>query len=131
MAPASPDSSGSSTLVGAILDGRYRVEQFIARGGMATVYRATDLRLDRTVAIKVMHPHLASDPGFVARFEREARAAARLSHPHLVGVFDQGVDGSHVYLAMEYVPGRTVRDVLRQQGPLTSEQALAIIDPVL
>lgn len=131
MAPTSPDPSSTSNLVGAILDGRYRVEQFIARGGMATVYRATDLRLDRTVAIKIMHAHLAADPGFVARFEREARAAARLSHPHLVGVFDQGVDGAYVYLAMEYVPGRTVRDVLRQQGPLTSEQALAIIDPVL
>lgn len=131
MVPTSPDSSASANLVDEVLDGRYRVEQFIARGGMATVYRATDLRLDRTVAIKVMHPHLAADPGFVARFEREARAAARLSHPHLVGVFDQGVDGAHVYLAMEYVPGRTLRDVLRQQGPLTSEQALAIIDPVL
>lgn len=131
MVPASPDSPSSVNLVGEVLDGRYRIEQFIARGGMATVYRATDLRLDRTVAIKIMHPHLAADPGFVARFEREARAAARLSHPHLVGVFDQGVDGAHVYLAMEYVPGRTLRDVLRQQGPLTSEQALAIIDPVL
>lgn len=118
-------------LLGQVLDGRYRVEAFLARGGMATVYRATDLRLDRVVALKVMHPHLASDPDFVARFQREAKAAARLSHPHVVGVFDQGDDGQHVYLAMEYVPGRTLRDVMREYGPLTTEQALVIIEPVL
>ena len=98
---------------------------------MATVYLATDLRLDRVVALKVMHPHLANDPGFVARFQREARSAARLSHPHVVGVYDQGSSDSHVYLAMEYIPGRTLRDVLDEYGPLSTEQALVLLDPVI
>jgi beta-lactam-binding protein with PASTA domain len=98
---------------------------------MATVYEALDTRLDRVVALKVMHPHLADDPGFVSRFEREAKAAARLSHPHVVGVFDQGESDGLVYLAMEYIPGRTLRDVVREFGPLTTEQALVFLDPVL
>ncbi|MEY4135980.1 MAG: Stk1 family Ser/Thr kinase, partial [Actinomycetota bacterium] len=103
----------------------------LARGGMATVYEAIDLRLDRVVALKVMHAHLADDPDFVSRFEREAKAAARLTHPHVVGVYDQGKADGHVYLAMEYVPGRTLRDVMKQFGPLTSEQALVLLDPIL
>jgi len=103
----------------------------IARGGMATVYVATDLRLDRVVALKVMHPHLAHDQAFVTRFEREAKSAARLTHGHVVAVYDQGTDGEHVYLAMEYVPGRTLRDIMRDFGPLTPEQALVLLDPVL
>lgn len=118
-------------LVGTVIDGRYRIDAKLARGGMATVYRATDLRLDRVVALKVMHAHLATDPDFVQRFEREARAAARLHHAHVVGVFDQGTDGERVYLAMEYVDGRTLRDVMREYGPLTPEQALVIVDPIL
>ena len=95
------------------------------------MYEALDTRLDRVVALKVMHPHLAEDPGFVSRFEREAKAAARLSHPHVVGVFDQGESDGLVYLAMEYIPGRTLRDVVREFGPLTTEQALVFLDPVL
>lgn len=118
-------------LIGRVLDGRYRIEAFVARGGMATVYRGADLRLDRTVAVKVMHPSFATDPGFVERFEREARAAARLSSPYVVGVHDQGTDAGLTYLVMEYVPGHTVRDVLRTHGPLPPAQALAIVDPVL
>jgi serine/threonine-protein kinase len=98
---------------------------------MATVYEAVDLRLDRVVALKVMHAHLADDPDFVSRFEREAKAAARLTHPHVVGVYDQGKADGHVYLAMEYVPGRTLRDVMKQFGPLTPEQALVLLDPIL
>jgi beta-lactam-binding protein with PASTA domain len=98
---------------------------------MATVYEATDLRLDRTVALKVMHAHLAHDEAFVARFQREAKAAARLTHGHVVAVYDQGEADGLVYLAMEYVPGRTLRDVLRQYGPLAPEQALVFLDPVL
>jgi len=125
------ESGGRPNLVGTTLDGRYRIERFLARGGMATVYEATDLRLDRVVALKVMHPHLAQDDAFVARFQREARAAARLTHGHVVGVFDQGFDGDHAYLAMEYVPGRTLRDVMRDFGPLSPEQALVLLDPVL
>jgi serine/threonine protein kinase/beta-lactam-binding protein with PASTA domain len=125
------ETSGQNGLVGTVVDGRYRVLSQLARGGMATVYEATDLRLDRTVALKVMHPHLAHDQAFVSRFQREAKAAARLTHGHVVGVYDQGEDNGLVYLAMEYVPGRTLRDVLRQYGPLSPEQALVFLDPVL
>ncbi len=98
---------------------------------MATVYQALDLRLDRVVALKVMHASLAEDASFVSRFQREAKSAARLSDQHVVAVYDQGEDGDLVYLAMEFVPGRTVRDVLRQHGRLSPEQALTILDPVL
>lgn len=114
-----------------MIDGRYHVHSRLARGGMATVYEATDLRLDRVVALKVMHQHLAEDPEFVSRFQREARAAARLSHPCVVGVFDQGRTGNLIYLAMELVPGRTLRDILHEFGPLSPEQALVILEPVL
>lgn len=118
-------------LVGQMVDGRYLVQAKLARGGMATVYEALDVRLDRIVALKVMHRHLAEDPDFVARFQREARAAARLAHPHVVGVFDQGSADGLIYLAMEYVPGRTLRDIMRDFGPLTPEQALVMLDPIL
>ncbi|MDP4691005.1 MAG: Stk1 family PASTA domain-containing Ser/Thr kinase [Candidatus Nanopelagicales bacterium] len=118
-------------LIGTLVDGRYRVVSRIARGGMATVYEAVDTRLDRTVALKMMSTALAEDPGFVTRFRREARAAAQLSHPHVVGVFDQGEADGLPYLAMEYVQGRTLRDVLRDYGALSPEQALTVLDPVL
>ena len=121
----------AGSLVGRVVDGRYQVISQLARGGMATVYQATDLRLDRVVALKVMHPHLAHDQAFVARFEREAKSAARLTHGHVVAVYDQGESDGLVYLAMEYLPGRTLRDVLREYGPLTPEQALVFLDPVL
>ncbi len=126
-----PSQTAVDPLQGRVLDGRYRVESFLARGGMATIYRGADLRLERTVAIKVMHPTFATDPGFVDRFEREARAAARLNSQYAVGVHDQGNDAGVTYLVMEYVPGHTVRDVLRAHGPLPPAQALAIVDPVL
>ncbi|WP_244178583.1 Stk1 family PASTA domain-containing Ser/Thr kinase [Streptomyces rubellomurinus] len=118
-------------LTGTLLDGRYRVEQRIATGGMATVYRGTDTRLDRVVALKVMHPQLAGDEGFTARFIREAKAVARLTHPNVVNVFDQGADGGNVFLAMEYVPGRTLRDLLRDRGALSVRAALDVLEPVL
>ncbi len=121
----------ADAMVGRVVDARYRVERRLARGGMATVYEAVDLRLDRTVALKIMHPGLAEDSAFVSRFVREAKSAARLSDPHVVAVYDQGEDDDLVYLVMEYVPGRTVRDVLREYGRLTAEQALTILDPVL
>jgi serine/threonine-protein kinase len=131
-AAASPGSGAPpDPLIGTLVDGRYQVVGRIARGGMATVYEAIDTRLDRTVALKMMSAALAEDPGFVTRFRREARAAAQLSHPHVVGVFDQGEAAGIPYLAMEYVPGRTLRDVLRDYGALTPEQALTILDPVL
>ncbi|QMU80146.1 Stk1 family PASTA domain-containing Ser/Thr kinase [Streptacidiphilus sp. PB12-B1b] len=114
-----------------MLDGRYRVEQRIAVGGMATVYRAVDTRLDRTVALKVMHAGLASDPDFTARFIREAKAVARLSHPNVVNVYDQGSDSGVVFLSMEYVPGWTLRDLLRDRGALNPRMVLDILEPVL
>jgi len=131
---AQPPLSGSTAqdpLVGTIMDGRYRIVARLARGGMATVYEAVDTRLDRTVALKVMSPALAEDAEFIARFRREARAAAQLSHPHVVAVYDQGEADGVPYLAMEFVSGRTLRDVLRDYGALTPEQALTILDPVL
>ena len=118
-------------MVGQTIDGRYLIQARLAKGGMATVYEALDLRLDRVVALKVMHRHLAEDPGFVSRFRREARSTARLAHPHVVGVFDQGESDGLIYLAMELVPGRTVRDLLVDFGPLMPEQALVILEPVL
>jgi serine/threonine-protein kinase len=130
---AAADQALVDPLVGRLLDGRYRLASIIARGGMATVYLGTDTRLDRVVAVKVMRAALADDPEFVERFTREARAAARLSSPDVVGVFDQGKDAATgtAYLVMEHVPGRTVRDLLREQGTLPPAQALALLEPVL
>ncbi|GAA2491723.1 Stk1 family PASTA domain-containing Ser/Thr kinase [Streptomyces gobitricini] len=125
------DTTLHDPLVGQLLDGRYRVDTRIAVGGMATVYRALDTRLDRELALKVMHPALATDATFVERFIREAKSVARLSHPNVVGVFDQGADGAYVYLAMEYVAGCTLRDVLRERGALQPRAALDILEPVL
>ncbi|WP_030810219.1 Stk1 family PASTA domain-containing Ser/Thr kinase [Streptomyces sp. NRRL F-2799] len=125
------DTTLSDPLLGQVLDGRYRVEARIAVGGMATVYRALDIRLDRVLALKVMHPALAADGAFVERFIREAKSVARLSHPNVVQVFDQGTDGGYVYLAMEYVAGCTLRDVLRERGALRPRAALDIVEPVL
>ncbi|GAA3278000.1 Stk1 family PASTA domain-containing Ser/Thr kinase [Paenarthrobacter aurescens] len=118
-------------LIGTTVDGRYTVRSRLARGGMSTVYLATDQRLERDVALKVLHPHLANDPTFLARLSREAKAAASLSHPHIVGVLDQGEDGHIAYLVMEYVKGHTLRDTLNEQGPLPPRLALALIDPVI
>ncbi|MFD3946529.1 Stk1 family PASTA domain-containing Ser/Thr kinase [Streptomyces sp. NPDC058579] len=125
------DTTLQDPLVGQLLDGRYRVDARVAVGGMATVYRAVDTRLDRVLALKVMHPALATDAAFVERFIREAKSVARLSHPNVVGVFDQGADGAYVYLAMEYVAGCTLRDVLRERGALQPRAALDILEPVL
>ncbi|MDX6250515.1 MAG: eukaryotic-like serine/threonine-protein kinase [Kribbellaceae bacterium] len=121
----------SDHLVGRVLDGRYRVGARVAKGGMATVYEALDMRLDRIVALKVMHLGLGDDAEFGRRFVAEARAAARLSHPNVVAVFDQGDDDGTLFLAMEYVPGRTLRDVIRQQAPLPPARALDLLAPVL
>lgn len=121
-------------LVGRLVDGRYEVVSRIARGGMATVYLAVDRRLDRDVALKVMHPHLAegtSGSDFVARFRREARTAARLTHPGLVGVFDQGLDGETSYLTMEYVDGSNLRRRIAERGALSVGEALHVTACVL
>ena len=125
------DRTVADPMIGRVLDGRYRVGPRIARGGMATVYEATDLRLDRVCALKIMHSGLGDDDEFAARFVREARSAARLSHPHVVGVFDQGDDDGTLFLAMEYIPGHTLRDLIRKESPMSPAKALAVIDPVL
>ncbi len=118
-------------MIGRLIDGRYEVRSRIARGGMATVYLATDLRLERRVAIKIMHGHLADDSSFKIRFIQEARSAARLAHPNVVNVFDQGQDADMAYLVMEYLPGITLRDLLKDYGRLTAEQTLDILEAVL
>ncbi|MCU1678417.1 MAG: serine/threonine protein kinase [Frankiales bacterium] len=125
------DTTIADPLVGRLLDGRYLIKARVARGGMASVYRATDERLDRTVAVKVMQPVLAESEDFVRRFIREAQSAARLSHPNVVNVFDQGRDGDIVFLVMEYVEGRNLRDVLRAAGRLTPGQAVGVLEPIV
>ncbi|MGA8247333.1 MAG: protein kinase, partial [Nocardioides sp.] len=131
--------AGSATLVdpvvGHLLDRRYRIGPRIARGGMASVYEAVDTRLDRVCAVKIMHSGLGDDAAFVDRFRREARAAARLSHPNVVNVFDQGedasVDGGILYLVMELIPGHTLRDVIRDEAPMSPAKALGLMEPVV
>jgi serine/threonine-protein kinase len=124
-------TSTSDPLVGRVLDRRYQIIDRVARGGMATVYRATDTRLDRVVACKVMHIGLGDDDDFTRKFDREARAAARLSHPNVVSVFDQGNDGGRPYIVMERVEGRTRRSGIAREAPLNPLRALALIEPVL
>ena len=125
------DDTLADPLTGRLLDGRYAVTARIAHGGMATVYRATDTRLDREVALKVMHAELARDDEFVRRLIGEAKSVARLSHQNVVAVFDQGADGSYLYLAMEYVPGRTLKELLRDSGRFPPAAALEIMAGVL
>ncbi|HSV68101.1 MAG TPA: Stk1 family PASTA domain-containing Ser/Thr kinase [Mycobacteriales bacterium] len=124
------DISLADPLVGTVLEGRYRVDAVLARGGMSTVYVGTDQRLDRVVAIKVMAPALAESPAFVEKFTREARSVARLSHPNVVSVYDQGADAGHVFLVMELVRGHTLRDLLRP-GSLAPALALSVMESVL
>jgi beta-lactam-binding protein with PASTA domain/tRNA A-37 threonylcarbamoyl transferase component Bud32 len=123
--------NSTDPLIGRLIDGRYQVRSRIARGGMATVYLATDLRLERRVAIKVMHGHLADDSQYKARFIQEARSAARLAHPNVVNVYDQGQDGETAYLVMEYLPGITLRDLLQEHKVLTTVQATDIMEAIL
>ncbi|REE03371.1 Stk1 family PASTA domain-containing Ser/Thr kinase [Citricoccus muralis] len=120
---------------GTVIEGRYEVRTRLARGGMSTVYLAVDQRLDREVALKVLYPHLAENPDLVERFEQEAKTAARLSHPHVVNVLDQGVDehpdGNLAYLVMEYVPGYTLRTVLERRSSMTPRVALAYLEAIV
>ncbi|MEK6312082.1 MAG: Stk1 family PASTA domain-containing Ser/Thr kinase [Curtobacterium sp.] len=124
-------TNATDPMIGRMIDRRYRVRSRIARGGMATVYLATDVRLERRVAIKIMHGHLADDQAFRERFIQEARSAARLSHPNLVGVYDQGAEDDTAYIVMEYIPGITLRDLLQEHHALTPEQATDILRAVL
>ena len=133
LAPVDTPTQPADPLVGLLLDGRYRLDSVIDRGGMATVYLAADTRLDRPVAVKVMHRALADDPAFVARFAQEARSAARLSVPEVVQVHDQGRDPATglAYLVMEHVRGTNLRRVLDDHGALRPDRALDILEPVL
>jgi len=123
--------TGDEALVGRVLNDRYLIGQRIARGGMASVFRATDLRLDRVVAIKVMHHGMGDDQQFTERFVREAKSAAKLNHRNVVSVFDQGTDGDVTYLVMEYIPGRTLRDLMREEAPMPPHRALELLEQVL
>jgi serine/threonine-protein kinase len=117
-------------LSGQLIAGRYLAKAFIASGGMASVYRAQDQVLEREVALKIIHPHLATDKSFVDKFRREAKMAASLSHPNLVNVFDQGTDNQIIFLVMEFVPGINLRDALNDYGALTPDRALEILEPL-
>lgn len=120
-----------SNLTGKTLSARYLIQDVVARGGMSTVYLAKDLRLDRVVAIKVIHPHLAADPVFRDKFFREARMIAKVNHANLVNIYDQGDDSGNAYIVLEYVQGITLRDALRDSGALTTEQIVQVSKAVL
>ena len=117
-------------LAGRLIASRYLVQSLVASGGMASVYRARDSVLEREVALKIIHPHLATDKSFVEKFRREAKMAAKLSHPNLVNVFDQGTDGEITFLVMEFVPGITLRDAMNDFGSLDASRTLEIIEPL-
>jgi serine/threonine-protein kinase len=119
-----------TNLSGQLIANRYQAISLVASGGMASVYLANDQVLERKVALKVIHPHLAKDKSFVEKFQREAKMAAQLSHPNLVNVFDQGTDGDVIFLVMEYVPGITLRDAMNDFGSLDTKKALEIIEPL-
>lgn len=125
------NNAAADPLVGTTIDKRYLIEDRVARGGMASVYRGLDYRLERPVAVKIMHPHLAEDAQFTARFIQEARQAARLSHPNIVNVFDQGQDGELTFIVMEYLPGITLRELLSDFGVLTWGQTLDVVKAIL
>ncbi|MEZ0363332.1 protein kinase [Mycobacterium sp. pUA109] len=116
---------------GVVLDRRYRVATKIATGGMSTVYRGVDLRLDRPVALKVMDARYAGDTQFLTRFQLEARAVARLKHPGLVAVYDQGTDSGRPFLVMELVEGGTLRELLNERGPMPPHAVVAVLRPML
>src|SRR5437773_8489571 len=115
-----------------LLGGRYELDGIVGRGGMAEVYRARDIRLDRIVAVKTLREDLARDQTFQARFRREAQSAASLNHPSIVAVYDTGEEvAGHApvpYIVMEYVDGRTMRDLLREDRRLMPERALGLHD---
>jgi eukaryotic-like serine/threonine-protein kinase len=125
------DTTVADTLIGSTIDGRYRITGRVARGGMATVYTAVDQRLERTVALKIIHPSQATNVHFVDRFTDEAKTIARLTHPHVVAVYDQGRHLGLPYLVMEYVHGRTLRDLLTHRRRLSPVETCAILEQML
>jgi len=125
------DTTVADTLIGTTIDGRYRITGRVARGGMATVYTAVDQRLERTVALKIIHPSQATNVHFVDRFTDEAKTIARLTHPNVVAVYDQGRHQGLPYLVMEYVQGQTLRDLLTERRRLSPVEACAILEQML
>jgi serine/threonine-protein kinase len=125
------DTTVADSLLGVLIDGRYLVRARVARGGMATVYTAIDQRLERTVALKIIHPTQAREPHFVERFIDEAKTIAKLTHPNVVAVYDQGTHQGLPYLVMEYVRGRTLRELLAERRRLQPLDALAVLEQVL
>lgn len=123
------------SLVGTTVDNRYTITQRIAHGGMATVYRAVDTRLDREVALKVLRPNMAEDPAVIEKFEAEAKNTAKINHPHVINVYDQGVgpagDGNVAFLAMEFIEGHTLREVMRAAKDMTVEETWNIALPII
>lgn len=115
---------------GNVLDGRYEILARLARGGMATVYRAWDRRLERIVAVKVMHEGLGDDSDFKARFDREARSAAALTCPNVVSIYDQGVEQGRPYIVMEFIEGYTLRNLIAKEAPFSPLKALKLLEPV-
>jgi serine/threonine-protein kinase len=121
-------------LTGELIDNRYLLQRILASGGMATIYAGLDTRLDRPVAVKIMHPHLANDEAFVGRFIKEAKATAALSHPNIVSIQDQGWNeggAPAVFIVMELVEGSTLRDFLNEQGALSIDQIFQFLNPVV
>lgn len=114
-----------------MLGERYRIIRSLAQGGMARVFLAEDTRLQRQVAVKLIHPHLAADHSFLERFQREAVLAANLNHPNLVNIFDQGTDSGSPFLVMEYVAGRTLRDVLNEFGAIPQAKVVGLLEQIL
>jgi serine/threonine-protein kinase len=124
-------SEKDDTLLGQVLAGKYRIDEKIDEGGMGCVYRATHVLMEKTVAVKVLHPALAADDKIVARFTREAKAASRISHPHAINVTDFGeAENGVVYMVMEYLRGRTLKDVIRAEGPIPLARAAEIVRQV-
>ncbi len=130
-APESAEDRAIDPMIGLLVDARYRIVRRLARGGMATVYVAHDERLERPVALKIMHPHLAESQDFVARFRREARSAARIIHPGVVSVFDQGVVHGQGFLVMEFIDGPNLRTLLRREGSFSVGRTLRYVHDVL
>src|SRR5712691_695972 len=114
------------SLAGQVFSNRYEIEREIARGGMAEVYLARDQLLNRPVALKCLFPEYAREPSFVERFRREAQAAANLNHPNIVAIYDWGQESGTYFIVMEYVEGRSLRDMMRADGPLEGQQSAEI-----
>src|SRR2546423_4922704 len=113
-------------MTGEVVAERYELEELVGRGGMSSVYRAKDRLLERTVAIKMLHEHYSDDDEYVERFRREARAAARLSHPNIVTVIDRGNQDGRQYIVFEHVQGETLKDLVRRTGPLPFDRAIEL-----